>query len=235
MGQKKISNLHIVTDIKAVDTFDTMEDESEKYDGILLTMAQQHKGGVKDLLNTFFSFLHRKTDFFHGAPEGVARKTVLDAMEQFEKLADKKRKEVQKEKEEREEKLKEQREKKKRQEEAEFAKFNKAETNGTNGGAKIEEVTEEEADEIMRESSKVKSNDTDKDAKEKNKEKTGSDDEEEDEDAKGKMKPNAGNGADLEKYRWTQSLEEIDLYVPSGISFPLKSKDIVVNFSKNHL
>jgi len=200
-------------------------DDVEKYDGVLLSLAQQHKGGVKDLLNTFFGFLHRKTDFFHGAPDGVPRKTVLEALEQYEKLAAKKRKEVEKEKEEREKKLKEQREKNRKKEEEEFSKVNNSVQNGSS--PKIEEVTDEEANEIMA------GNNKEKPVNGKNDDDSKSDDE--DEDAKGKMKPNTGNGADLEHYKWTQTLEEVDLSVPSGVGFPLKSKDVVVEFKKQHL
>jgi len=209
-----------------------MATDEEKFDGMFLAMAQQHKGGVKDLLNTFFSFLHRKTDFFHGAAPGVPRKTVLDAMEQYEQLADKKREEVAKEKVEREKKYKEQRERNKKKEEEEFAKVNK------DSSSKIEEVTEEEANAIIEENKKNQAqiNGHKKDTTNESKEdKKGSDDEEEDEDSKGKMKPNIGNGADLDKYKWMQTLGELDVHVPTGIAVPLKSKDITVDFSPKHI
>lgn len=212
-----------------------MAADEEKFDGMLLAMAQQHKGGVKDLLNTFFSFLHRKTDFFHGAAPGVARKTVLDAMDQYEKLADKKRKEVEKEKEERERKYKEQKERNKKKEEEEFAKVK----NKDSSSSKIEEVTEEEANAIIEENKRnqaqVNGHKEETASEPKKEEKKGSDDEEEDEDAKGKLKPNIGNGADLDKYKWMQTLGEVDLHVPTGVAVPLKSKDIIVDFQPKHI
>merc|ERR1719317_1041808 len=58
-------------------------------------------------------------------------------------------------------------------------------------------------------------------------------DDDEDEANKGKLKPNDRNGADLEKYNWGQTLEEIELRVPLGGAF--KSRDLVVSIEKKHL
>ena len=47
----------------------------QQFDGVMLSIAQQH-AGIDALLDTLFSFLRRKTDFFTGADGSKARQTV---------------------------------------------------------------------------------------------------------------------------------------------------------------
>ena len=181
-----------------------MSEKEERFDSILLSIAQQCEGGVPELLDIVFGFMNRKTDFYSGGLEnGKAKKMVLDA---FTKHAASAEAELAKKKArlaEMDRKQKERREKEKKKEEEQ----EKMQQNGDDN--RIVEVTDAEAEEFMKnkseESPKESSSkeDTDKNGEE-----------EEDEEDKGKMKPNAGNGADLPNYKWTQTLEEIELRVP---------------------
>lgn len=60
----------------------------ERFDGMLLQFAQQHKG-IDDVLTTFLGFLRRKTDFFTGqTASGQAEKVVVKVCREQEALAE---------------------------------------------------------------------------------------------------------------------------------------------------
>lgn len=208
-----------------------MMSDPEKFDGMLLNMATQLEGGVPELLETIFSFLARKTDFYTGGEKGQAQRILLEKFKRHEENALEKQRQLKEEREEEERKRKERIVKKKAQEEA------------AQNEPKIKEITDEEAEKLQKEIDEKKKTKGEPsvekepevangDTKE---EKESKSDEEEDEADKGKLKPNAGNGADYENYNWTQTLEEIELRIPFKVSFPIKSRDLVISMEKKHL
>jgi hypothetical protein len=178
--------------------------DRERFDGMLLTVAQQC-GSIENILDTYFDFLLRKTDFFIGAQDEAApRKLVLASFEKHWKMAGKKREE---------EKAKSaaadaERAKRRKEQEAKDAKewaaaqAMQTELEKQKAEAKIQEVTDEEAEKIKKE--KTAGKDTaDEEAK-------ASEEKEEEDDTPAPE----GNGGQTDKYRWTQTLDALEVFVP---------------------
>ncbi|CAG5040160.1 unnamed protein product [Parnassius apollo] len=180
-----------------------MANDPERFDTMLLAMAQQHEGGVKDLLSTIVGFLARKTDFFTGGKEGEWEKVVKDTFYAHAKKAREEAEKIKKEKDEAEKRLKDIQQRKEQERLAQDFE-----------PATVTEITDQEAakmQEDIEKDNKMKSEEGSGEGASSDKESDSIPDEEDDPKEKGKLKPNAGNGCDLENYRWTQTLEEVEV------------------------
>eukprot|EP01147_Barroeca_monosierra_P001553 gene1553-4701_t len=209
----------------------------ERFDGLLLSMAQQMEGGIDqvDLAFAPYNFLLRKTDFFTGASKEHAKKLVMQKFEKYSKQAEKLKKEKEQDDDEDDNIL-------------------------PNDGSKIQELTDEQAAKLEE---KLKKEDTKTSKPEGNSapnadqpskdtkssvpvasatnpddlsaEDSGDEDGDGNKKPCGKLKPNSGNGANLANYSWIQTLQDIEVRIPLRVDFRVKGRDCVVDISKSKL
>jgi len=202
--------------------------EAEKFDGILLNIAQQ-AGSIDNILDAFFGFLNRKTDFFTGSQdEAAAEAMVLKYYKKHLKAGQKKRAEQQEKNRAADEERKKRAEEKKKKDEEEYKKRMEEKAKKDEEQPKIEEITEEEAAEIKAEKQGGKKEEKaeEADGEEKKKE-----DGEEEEDSK--EPPPLGNGGKTDKYVWTQTLSALEVYV--DVRPGVKAKQIVCDIGSETL
>lgn len=183
--------------------------EVDRFDSMLLTIAQSQRG-IEPLLDTVFSFLRRKTDFFSGAEPQVIEDTILKSVRKQAALAEK----------DRFYKKQQEAEKRRKQEEAKLEKRLKKEKEEKSASAsRFEEITDDdEAEKATPISASPQKTST----------KT-----EGDEDDEENGPPLIGNGGQTDKYVWTQTLQEaqVNFAVPEGT----KSRQIDVEIRAGKL
>ena len=60
----------------------------DRFDGLLGTVASQQSDGIEGLLDSFFGFLRRRTDFFSAASEETIKATVWKKIAAHKRIAD---------------------------------------------------------------------------------------------------------------------------------------------------
>ena len=211
-----------------------MSRDDDRFDGVLLSLAQNisaTKGpGLDPILETFFSFMRRKTDFFSGADQSRIRTKLDEHVQKQLRLF--------KEEEEQAAKTKKEKEAKLAQQQAASKPQALKTVSGASSKVSVEMIDESAAaapSKLAEQQTKAAPKEQTASFAKKpsaSPQKSG-EEEEDDEEDKGKLRPNEGNGADLETYSWTQSLKEasIQIPVPQGTT----SKQVVWEISRTHM
>lgn len=124
-----------------------MENKEDQFDPILLSIAQQHSGGALEFLDTIFSFLARKTDFFCGVEKKQLESKMAEKINIWYENSEQYKEKINQVKLETERKHKERLAARKRVEQ-EF--INKMKQNNVSS-SNITEITDEEAEEMKKE------------------------------------------------------------------------------------
>ncbi|KAM3144941.1 hypothetical protein pb186bvf_002946 [Paramecium bursaria] len=184
-----------------------MANEEEKYDGIFMTSLQQLKT-IDNFFDAVYGFLRRRTDFFVNQQEAerVITESCKKNFEQFQKDS--------KEKERKEQLKKEKEEQRKKEREAEQQKRDEEQFGKKDVQAPPAEKIQEEKQEVPQE------------IVQKLEQKEG---EKKEDDEKAPI----GNGGKTDKYIWTQTLTEVQVYVP--IPFKITKKELTVKIESSSL
>ncbi|KAG5509381.1 hypothetical protein JKF63_06691 [Porcisia hertigi] len=205
----------------------------ERFDSMLLAIAQQQQG-IDGILDTFFSFLSRKTDFF--TQPDMARRTVQNIMDRYLAAAEEKQRKAQ----------------------AAQAAAQQQQRSARTTSSRVEVLEDEDADAVaaaraakeaaqrkqqlemaQRELEKAKEK---KEAAAANEEVQRQQDAEagakealtDTDDAPRGLLPTAGNGFAYEKYIFSQSLQEAEVRVPLPAA-NVKGKQVSVVITADHL
>mmetsp|Transcript_39499 Transcript_39499/g.65505 ORF Transcript_39499/g.65505 Transcript_39499/m.65505 type:complete len:324 (+) Transcript_39499:71-1042(+) len=192
--------------------------DDDRFDGMYMNLAQQ-VGGIDPLLDSFFGFLRRKTDFYTGAESAdKAKETVLKV---FMKNKDRSLEDA------REKAAKEKKRKAEEEERRNRLQAAKAEQQKQEQETRIEELSEEEAEKAKASASAAPAAAP---ASSDDVKPEGGDGEGEEE---GKGATPINNGGVCDNYRWTQTLQDLQVIVP--VPKGTKAKFIDVQMLKKKL